>query len=198
MMPDSELQIAPPDDRNNPVPKFVIASLVMIVVGVAVYLLNPRKTMAIAVQKVDLYAPHTELKATPGDSKIIGAPASAEDDLYVVATLGITDKLRLPIFVDSYSATVITAEGASVEATIISPSYLPRLEGTFPEILPLVRPPAAQPINFDDAVAPGATRVGTVVLFFPQISAKAWQTKKSATLTLNLEHDAASQTVALP
>jgi hypothetical protein len=40
--------------------------------------------------------------------------------------------------------------------------------------------------------------VGSVVLLFPQMSAKAWQTKKSATLTLNLEHNAAPQTVALP
>jgi hypothetical protein len=40
--------------------------------------------------------------------------------------------------------------------------------------------------------------VGTVVLAFPQASAKTWQTKKSATLTLTLAHDAAPLTVALP
>jgi hypothetical protein len=197
-MPDFELHLAPPPDRNNPVPKFLIASLVMIVAGVAVFMLNPRKTVEISVQKVDLFAPHTEFKATPGENQIIGAPAASEDDLYVVATLRITDKLRLPIFLDSNSATMTTAEGATVEATVISPHDLPRLEQTFPQVLPLVSPPSAQPISFDDAVAPGATRLGSVVLLFPQISAKAWQTKKSATLTLNRAHDAAPQIVALP
>jgi hypothetical protein len=197
-MPDLELHLAPPPDRSNPVAKFLIAGLAMIVAGVVVFMLHPRKAAEISVQKVDLYAPHTEFKAAPGDNKVIGAPASSEDDLYVVATLRITDKLRLPIFLNSTSATMTTAEGETIEAKIISPQDLPRLEQTLPEVLPLVNPPAAQPISLDDAVAPGTTRVGSVVLLFPQISAKAWQTKKSATLTLNLARDTAPQTVALP
>lgn len=197
-MPDLDLQIAPPDDRNNPVPKFLIAAAVMVVVGVGVFMLNPRKTAEISVQKVALFAPHTEMNSMPGVNQIIGAPASVEDDLYVVATVQIKDKLRLPIFIDSYSATLTTAEGASVEATVIAGSLLPRLGETFPQILPLVSPPVAKPINFDDAVAPGATLVGTVVLLFPQASAKVWQTKKSAILTVGLAHDAAPLTIALP
>jgi hypothetical protein len=173
----------------------------MIVVGAAVVLLNPRKTAEISVQKIDLFTPHTEFTAMPSASHIshiIGAPADSEDDVYVVATLRITDKLRLPIFLASTSATMTTASGATVEATVISPLDLPRLEETFPQILPLVSPPAAPPIRFEDAVAPGATRVGTVVLLFPQTSEKAWQAKKSATLTLQLAHDAAPITIALP
>jgi hypothetical protein len=197
-MPDLELHLAPPPDRDNPVSKFLVAGLAMIGVGVVAFMLYPRKAAEISVQKVDLYAPHTEFKATPGDNRIIGAPASFEDDLYVVATLRITDKLRQPIFLNSTSATMTTAEGATVEATVISPQDLPGLEQTFPEVLPLVNPPAAQPISLDDAVAPGTTRVGSIVLLFPQISAKAWQTKKSATLTLNLTRDTAPQTIALP
>lgn len=197
-MPDLDLQIAPPDDRNNPVPKFLIAAAVMVVVGVAIFMLNPRKTAEISVQKVDLFAPHTEMNATPGVNQVIGAQASSEDDLYVVATVRIKDKLRLPIFVDTYSATLTNADGGTTEATIIAGSLLPRLGQTFPQILPMVSPPAAKPINFDDAIAPGTTLVGTVVLLFPQASAKVWQTKKSAVLTVGLAHNAAPLTVALP
>ena len=201
-MPDdeleSDLQIAPPPDRNNPVPKFLIAALVMVVVGVGVFMLNPRKTAEISVEHVDIFAPHTELNAVPGDNQIIGAPASAEDDLYVVATVKIKDTLRLPIFVDSYSATLTTAEGATKDATIIAGNNVPRLAETFPQILPLVSPPVAPQINFDDSVGPGKTRVGTVLLLFPQISATGWKAKKSATLTFTLAHDAAPITVALP
>lgn len=197
-MQDIDLQIAPPDDRNNPVPKFLIAAAVMVVVGVAIFMLNPRKTAEISVQKVDIFAPHTEFNATPGQNQIIGAPVSSEDDLYVVATVQITDKLRLPIFIDSYSATLTTAEGATIDATIVGGNYLPRLEETFPQILPLVSPPVAPPINFDDTIAPGGKRVGTVVLLFPQVSATGWKAKKSATLTFTLAHDAAPISVALP
>jgi hypothetical protein len=170
----------------------------MIVVGVAVYMLNPRKTAEITVQKTELFTPHTEFKQAPSSSQIIGAPAESEDDVYVVATLRITDKLRLPIFLTSTSATMTTDAGSTLEATVISPLDLPRLEETFPQILPLVSAPASPPIRFEDAVSPGETRVGTVVLLFPQTSAKAWQEKKSATLTVGLAHDAAPIQVALP
>jgi hypothetical protein len=197
-MQDVDLQIAPPIDRNSSVPKFLIAAAVMIVAGVAVFMLNPRRTADMSVQKVQLFAPHTEMNATPGVNKIIGAAASSEDDLYVVATVSITDKLRLPIFVDTYSATLVTADGGKIDATVISRSLLPRLGVTFPQILPLVSPPTPKAINFDDAVPPGQTLVGSVVLLFPQASAKTWQTKKSATLTVGLAHDAAPLTVALP
>jgi hypothetical protein len=197
-MPDLELQLAPPPDHNRLIPKLLAAALVMIVVGLAIFLLNPRKTAEISIQKIDLFAAHTEFTAMPSASHLIGALPTSEDDVYVVATLRITDKLRLPIFLATASATLTTADGATVEATVISPLDLPRLEVTFPQLLPLVSPPAAPPIRFEDAVAPGATRVGTVVLLFPQTSEKAWKAKKSATLTIQLAHDAAPITIALP
>jgi hypothetical protein len=197
-MPDFDLHLAPPPDRNKLVPKVLIASVVMIMVGAAVYLLNPRKTAEFAVKKVSVFAPHTEMKAVTGIGHVIGQAASTEDDLYIVATVSVTDKLRLPIFLEGHSANMTTADGSTIEATVVAPSELPHLEETFPQILPLVSPPEAQPINVDDAIAPGTTRVGSVVLLFPQISAQAWQTKKSATLTLELEHDASPLTVALP
>jgi hypothetical protein len=197
-MDDPDLQIVSPLDQNNPIPKFLIAAAVMVMIGVAVYLFNPRKTGELSVQKVDLFAPHTEMKEMPGQNQVIGAAASSEDDLYVVATVKITDKLRLPIFVDSYSATLTNADGGTVEATIIAGPLLPRLGETFPQILPMVSPPAAKPILFDDAIAPGDTRVGTVVLLFPQASEKVWREKKSAVLTVGLAHNASSLTAPLP
>jgi hypothetical protein len=195
---ETELQIAPPLDENNPLPKILIAAAVMVVIGVGVFMFNPRKTAELSVQKVDLFAPHTEMNATQGGGQVIGAAPLSEDDLYVVATLKITDKLRLPIFVDSYSATLVTAEGATLEATVVAGQLLPKVGETFPQILPLVSPPAATPIRFDDAVQPGDTKVGSVVVLFPQVTEKMWREKKSATLTLTLAHDAAPLTVALP
>jgi hypothetical protein len=199
-MPEPELHLAPPPDRNTLTPRLLIAALVMLAIGVAVYFLNPRKTAELSVQKVDLFAPHTEFKEMPSASHIIGALPSSEDDVYVVATVRITDKLRLPIFLNGNSATLTTASGQTVEATMISALDLPRLEQTFPQILPLVSPPAVPPINFgaEEAVAPGATRIGTVVMLFPQTTATTWRSRKSATLTIELAHDATPLTVTLP
>ena len=169
----------------------------MVLVGAGVYMLNPRKTAVITVQKTDIFAPHTEFKQTPGSGQVIGAPAETEDDVYVVTTVSIADKLRLPIFLDSVSATM-TSDAGSLQATNVSALDLPRLEQTFPQITPLVSPPAAPPLHFEDAVSPGATRVGTIVFLFPHISAQAWAAKKSATLTVYLAHDAAPIQVPIP
>jgi hypothetical protein len=197
-MDEPDLKLAPPTDSNRLIPELVIAAVVMIIVGAAVYFLNPRKTAQITVQKTQIFAPHTEFKAEPGVGHIVGSPASVEDDVYVVVTLGIEDKLRLPIYLTNISATITTQDGSLLEATVISPLDLTRLEETFPQILPLASSPAAPPLQFQDAISAGATRVGTAVLLFPQISQQQWQGKKSAKLTVHLAHDAAPIGVALP
>lgn len=197
-MPEPGLQLAPPSDSNRLVPKLVIAGVVMVVIGVAVFLLNPRKTAEITVQQTQIFAPHTQFEETKSNSHIIGTAPETEDDVYLVATLKIEDKLRLPIFLTNTSAAMITKDGTKIEATVISPTDLPRLEETFPQVLPLVSPPAAPSLQFQDAIAPGASRIGTVVLLFPQVSEKDWKARQSATLTLHLAHDAAPISVALP
>jgi hypothetical protein len=197
-MLEPDLKLAPPADTHRLIPMLVIAAIVMTAVGVAVYMLNPRKTAEITVQKTELFAPHTEFKQTPSSSQIIGAAAVSEDDVYVVATLRIQDKLRLPIFLTNTSAAMTKDDGTTLEATVISPLDLERLEQTFPQILPLVSAPAPPPLQFEDAIAAGTTRVGTVVLLFPQTSEKQWRAKNSATLTVRLAHDAAPIEVALP
>jgi hypothetical protein len=197
-MLEPDLKLAPPPDSHRLIPTLVIAAVVMSVVGVAVYMLNPRKTAEITVQKAEVFAPHTEFKQTPSSSQLIGAAAESEDDVYVVATLRIQDKLRLPIFLASTSATMTKDDGTTVEATVISPLDLTRLEQTFPQILPLVSAPAPPPLEFEDAIAAGTTRAGTIVLLFPQTSEKEWRGKKSATLTVQLAHDAAPIHIVLP
>ncbi len=197
-MPEPDLQLAPPSDSHRLIPMLVIAGIIMTVIGAAVYLLNPRKTAEITVQKTEIFAPHTEYKQAPSSSQLVGATPVFEDDVYLVATLSIQDKLRLPIFLSNTSATLTKEDGTTLEATIISPLDLPRLEQTFPQITSLVSAPAAPPLQFEDAIAAGTTRVGTVVLLFPQTSEKQWRAKKSATLTVHLARDAAPITVALP
>jgi len=197
-MPEPGLQLAPPTDGNRLIPKLLIAGIVMIVIGAAVYFLNPRKTAEITVQKTAVFAPHTEFQQAPSSSHLIGATPESEDDVYIVTTLSIEDKLRLPLSLSSTSATLTKDDGTTLDATAISPLDLSRLEQTFPQISPLVSAPAPPPLQFEDAITPGTTRVGTVVLLFPQTSETQWRARKSATLTVHLAHDAAPINVTLP
>lgn len=197
-MLEPDLKLAPPSDSRRMTPVILVAGAVMVAVGVAVFLLNPRKTAEIKVVKTDVFAPHTEFKEQAGTSKIVGTAAESEDDVYVVATVSMENKLRLPIFVTNTAATLTAQDGSSVEATVVSPLDLPRLEETFPQIRPLVSAPAAAPLKFEDAIAPGATKLGTVVLLFPQTTEKQWHEKKSAMLTVHLANNAAPIDVPLP
>jgi hypothetical protein len=188
-MPTTELQLAPPTDRNSLLPKVATASIVMVLVGVAVFFLNPRRTSVLSVQKVNVFSPRTHFEATATQNKIIGEAASTEDDLYAVATLQVTDKLQIPISVDSTSATLTTADGSVVQATVVSPQDVSRLETMFPQIAPLVASAPKQQLLPGTLVAPGTTQTGSVLLLFPQVAAKDWQSRKSATVTVNLAHD---------
>jgi hypothetical protein len=184
-MEDQELQLAPPEDDGNPIVKYAIAGLAMILIAVAVFLLNPRKTAEVSVQKVEFYSPPAV--APPVDTVMYpGNPKPAEDDLYVVTTVQITDKLRLPILPDGPSATLTLADGSSIDGQFLSGEDLPRLETEFPALTPLLTKPDITPIAIGETIAPGATRTGEVVLLFPQVTEAAWHAKKSATLTINI------------
>jgi hypothetical protein len=187
-MPEPELQLVPPRDSSNDLPKFLaIAFAVMAVVALGVFLLNPRKTAEFTILKAEPYAPHTVSKDAPaGSMHVLGTAPAAEDDLYIVATVRITDKLRLPIFLNGYTAALISPDGTQLNATAIAPRDLARLEETFPALAPMAQPP----LDDKSPVLPGEAREGTIVLQFPGLTAAAWNDRKSATLTVNLTHQA--------
>lgn len=193
----SELNIGPAPERNY-VPAIVISAIALVVVVVLLFLLNPRKTTEISVDKIDLYSPHTQFQQMPGASHVIGVPAQVEDDLYVVATLRIQDKLRLPIFLGSHTATMVESDGTSIDATLVGPEDFKRLEEILPPLAPLLtQPQIGQPLKYSDEIDPGNPRVGYVLLLFPQVTEAQWRAKKSATLTYDLR-DQLPQTVQLP
>lgn len=176
---------------RGPLFAVVIAFVILAVIGVAVFLLNPHKTAEFAVTHVDLFAPHTEFQAMRGQTNVIGEQAQTEDDLYVISRIRVEDKLRLPLFISAWTATVTLANGNSVDATLVPARELPRLGETFPKLPSLISQPVLQ---FNDEVAPGSTYEGTVVLLFPNVKESDWQTKKSAELTLQLRNQNALTT----
>ena len=179
---------------RNPVVAVVLAFVIMVAVAATIYLVIPHKLTDLTVSKVDIFAPHTEYRASQGGSvTVLGETAQAEDDLYVVAHINITNKWKQRIIISGWSATVMFADGSTLDSTLVAKSELPRLEQIFPQITSL----ATDPLSDDDELDPGATKSGSVVLLFPNVTQDKWNTKRSAVLTINL-HEHVSQTVKLP
>lgn len=181
---------------RSPVLAVVIAIIIMLAVAAGFYLYAHRTITTLSVSKVDVYAPHTEFKAQSGgagSTQVVGETAQAEDDLYVVAHINITNKLTQRMFINGWSATVTFADGSTLDSTLIAKSELPRLEQIFPQITNLV----SNPIADGDELDPGATASGSIVLLFPNATQDQWNTKRSAVLTIDI-HQHVPQTVKLP
>ncbi|MGI4830937.1 MAG: hypothetical protein ACRYFU_22520 [Janthinobacterium lividum] len=193
----ADLQLAPARERSV-LPAVLIALLVLSAVAAAVFWFNPHRVSDLHVMEVQTFAPHTEMKSLAPSSKtsmrvLDGAVSSSEDNLYVVATMNFTDRLRIPIYVSGVTAVVTFADGTQTQARMIAEPDLKRLEAIFPALVPL----AANPILDEDQIDPGTTRVGTVVLLFPGQTAEAWNKKRDAKLTVELRNQE-PQTARLP
>ena len=188
----SDLNLGPAPERS-PLKAILIALAILIVVAVAVFYLNPRKTAELSVPKVQLYAAHTTFNAESGGVHVIGQGAHTEDDLYVVATVHIEDKLRLPIFIDTVTSTYTTSSDETLDTTAPNAADLARIEESFPALTPMM----SHPLDRQTQIASGAPVEGTVLLHFPGLTEKDWKARKSATLTVHLAHQA-PQTITIP
>lgn len=185
--------MASSSDRS-PVVAVVLAFVIMVAVAATIYLVIPHKITDLSVSKVDIFAPRTEYRASQGGSvQILGEQAQTEDDLYVVAHINITNKLSQRVFISGWSATVLFADGSTLDSTLVAKSELPRLEQIFPQITSL----ATDPLGDGDELDPHVTKSGSVVLLFPNATQDQWNKRRSAVLTIDL-HEHASQTVKLP
>ena len=139
----SDLQIAPARGRT-PLVAILVALLVLVGIALAVFLLNPRRTADLAVTGVKTFAPHTTFKDLPTDSKgmhVLDQTPASEDNLYMVATVQLTDKLRLPLFVSGWNASITLQDGSILEGTSVPARDLERLTDIFPALAPMVKAP---------------------------------------------------------
>ena len=186
----ASLQIAPARQASQ-APALILSLLILAAVAAAIFYFNPHKISELKVTSVDTYAPHTTFGALEGATPaangmhvLSGPTTSSEDNLYVIANVSMTDKLRLPLFITGATARVTLADGTQLESNLLSAADLKRLEVIFPDIR-------------QHAVAPRQTRVGTLVLPFPGQNAEVWHNKKAATLTIDLRNQG-PQTTTLP
>lgn len=193
----SDLKIAPASSSGILLP-LTLAAVALGAVAGAVFYLNPHKVADLKVAGIETYAPHTTFSAVDGPTAhgmhVLGAATTtSEDDLYVIATVRLTDHLSQPLTITGATARVTFADGSEAEASLMSSTDLKRLEVIFPDL----GQHAVAPIMDGEEVAGGQTRVGTLVLSFPGQTAAAWHNKKTATLTVDLLNRD-SQKVLLP
>jgi hypothetical protein len=177
-MPVSELKFAQPDRRNLLAP-VLLAFLILGIVLALVLRFTPRRTADLTITHTAVYPVHTVFKS---DSIVVGNQHT-EDDLYVLTTLRIDDRLHLPLFLKDFTATLTTAEGEEITTSAIEQRDLANVFTTFPDLKAL----ASEPLLRETMIGPGQSAQGMVLLHFP-VTKDVWDHRRNAMLHVDLYH----------
>jgi hypothetical protein len=178
LMPVSDLKFAQPAPRNLLVP-VLLAFLILGIVLALVLRYTPHKTADLAITRTTVYPTHTVFKS---DSIIVGNQHT-EDDLYVLTTLRIDDRLHLPLFLKDFTATLTTAEGEEITTSAVEKQDLDNVYTSFPDLKPL----STEPLLRDTMISPGQSAEGMILLHFP-VTQDIWEHRRSAVLNVDLYH----------
>lgn len=174
---------AQPARRNLTLP-IALAALVLAIAAVALVRLSPQQTADAAIPHLAVYPSHLVFKS---DSTVIGAQTT-QDTLYVLATVRLTDRLRLPLFLKDFTAVLITADGSQTGViSAIEKPDLAQLLATFPTLNKLAAAQRTPPLYRETRVDPGQTAEGWLLLAFP-VAAETWNARRSAVLSVDLYH----------
>jgi hypothetical protein len=185
----SELSFSQPQSerRNFTTPAIVVAVIVAIAFTL-IYFFTSHRIADLAITHIAVVPEHTVFTSS---SKVVGAE-TAEDDLYVFATVRIEDKLRLPITINGISGTLTAADDTVTHANAIGKRDREILYVTFPALKPL----ASAPLNLDTEIQPGGQAEGMVLLHFPLAEAD-WKNRKSAAVIIDT-YSQGALTVEIP
>jgi hypothetical protein len=165
--------------RSNLLAPVLIAFLIL---GVGLTLLlryTPHSTAKLAILKTSVYSAHTVFKS---DSNLVNRDQS-QDDLYVIMNVQVDDKLNLPIFIKDLTATLVTSDGQTIEASAVQKQEFENLYTAFPKIRSLSSPPLLREI----LIKPGKSAEGMVIVHFP-VTEETWNSRTSAKLHIALYH----------
>ena len=184
----SALTFSQPERRSFLVPGLIALAVLAIGLGIFAWI-NPYRVPQLTVTHTAVDAEHTVF-ASP--SKVVGVKDQTQDDLYVLATVRINNRLKFPITVNDITGTVSNTDDAELTTTAVEKSDLPNLFVVFPKLAALAGPPLLR----ESTIQPGAQLEGMVVLHYPLTQAD-WDQRKSATITIDFYHQDAI-TVPIP
>jgi hypothetical protein len=174
----SELSFAQPERRNFLVPALIaIAVLAILIVGIYLYVLYvPHSTADLTITHLAVLPEHTVFNS---DSKIVGQKARFDDDLYILATVRVDNRLRVPLTLDDITGTITAPDGSESTTAALQKRDLPNLYAVFPALVPL----ASAPLPRESIIQPAGRAEGMVLLHYP-IPQAEWDQRKSASITL--------------
>jgi len=174
----AELTFSQPERRNFLVPVLIA---VVVIGGIFSYIyLTPHRIADITVTKTAVLPTHTEFQT---DSRLVGAQVEAQDAFYVLATIRIDNRLKIPLTIDDMTGTITEPDDTAATVTAIQKSDLDSVTMAFPALKPLSGPPLLR----ETSIQPGDHAEGMVLLNLP-ITEAQWKDRKSATLTFAFYH----------
>ncbi len=174
----SDLKFAQPVRRNLLVP-VLLAFLILGIILALVLRFTPRKTADLTIRRTLVVPTHTVFKS----ETIVVANQHAEDDLYVLTTLRIDDRLHLPLFLKDFTATLTSADGEQITTSAVEKQDLDNVYTSFPELKAL----ATEPLLRDTMISPGQSAEGMILLHFP-VTKDVWDKRRTAVLNIDLYH----------
>ncbi len=174
----SDLKFAQPVRRNLLVP-VLLAFLILGIILALVLRFTPHKTAELAITRTVVFPTHTVFKS----ETIVVSSQHTEDDLYVLTTLHIDDRLHLPLFLKDFTATLTTADGEQITTSAIEKRDLDTVYTSFPDLKAV----ATEPLLRDSIVNPGESAEGMILLHFP-VTKDVWDRRRSAMLNVDLYH----------
>jgi hypothetical protein len=165
--------------RRNLLAPVLIAFLLLGLVLALVIRATPHKTADLAITRTLIYPTHTVFKT---DTTLVGHDQS-QDDLYVLTTLRIDDRLHLPLFLKDFTATLTTADGQEITTSATEQQDLDTVYTAFPALKPL----ASEPLLRETMIGPGKSAEGMLLLHFP-VTKSVWDSRRTATLNVDLYH----------
>ncbi len=184
----AELNLAQPERRSLLGP--IIAALVLLTLAAAAaWFYLPRGVADIAVTHITAVPIHTVMKT---GSKLVGHQQVSQDDLYVLATVRIDDRLHGPLFLSDITATLTTSDGTVLNTSATEKNDIEPVYSAFPQVRA-----AGSPLLLRESTIPtGQHAEGMVMLHFP-ITQADWTNRQSATLTVTFYHQG-SFTIPIP
>ena len=173
----SELTFSQPERRSFLTPALIVAAVVAVAFAL-IYFFTPHSIAVLSVTNTAIVPEHTVFKS---NSMVVGSD-QVQDDLYVLATVRVTDKLKLPLFIKDITGTLTTDQGDTT-VSAVEKADLPNLYTTFPNIKPFAGPPLLRESSID----PGQSAEGMVLLHF-LVDKPTWDNRKSAVVIIDFYH----------
>jgi hypothetical protein len=170
--------------RHNLLAPVLLAFLVLGIVLAMVLRFTPHKTADLTITRTIVCPIHTVFQS---DTMVV-ANQHTEDDLYVLTTLRIDDRLHLPLFLKDFTATLTTAEGEQITTSAVEKQDLDNVYTSFPALRPL----ASEPLLRETMISPGQSAEGMILLRFP-VTKEVWDHRRTTMLNVDLYHQGEQQ-----